>query len=130
MTEGSSALLVLHSWDERRATAYAHGSAAELRDLYVPGSAAGRADLRVLAGYQRRALRVTGMHMQVLSLSVLQSRPGWRRVHVTDRLVGAAAVGGQRHVRLPRDLPSTRTLTMMRGVDGRWRVAAVANTRP
>lgn len=121
----SAALHVLHSWDHRRAIAYATGSAAALRDLYVPGSRAGAADLRVLRAYRARALRVSGMRMQVLALSVLESRPGRRRVQVTDRLVGAVAVRGDRRVGLPHDRASTRVVTMMRGGDNQWRVASV-----
>jgi hypothetical protein len=125
LTRESAALRVLHTWDSRRATAYASGSTTALRDLYVPGSRAGAADLRVLHAYRARALRVRDMHMQVLELSVLGSRPGWRRVRVTDRLVGAVAVRADRRVRLPLDRASSRVITMMRGGDGRWRVASV-----
>ncbi len=125
---GSAALRVLHSWDRRRATAYATGSTTALRDLYVPGSEAGTNDLRVLRAYRARALRVSGMRMQVLALSVIESRPGWRRVQVTDRLVGAVAVHAGRRVRLPQDRASTRVVTMMRGADHRWRVASVTDT--
>lgn len=124
----ASALQLLHSWDERRAAAYAAGSARALSDLYVPGSAAGRADLRVLRDYRARALRVAGMRMQVLAVSVLASRPGRRRLQVTDQLVGAVAVRGRRRLPLPRDRPSTRALTLMRGSDGRWRVADVTDS--
>jgi hypothetical protein len=127
LTRESAALRVLHSWDSRRATAYATGSTTALRDLYVPGSRAGAADLRVLHAYRARALRVRGMRMQVLALSVLGSRPGWRRVRVTDRLVGAVAVRADRRVRLPQDRASSRVITLMRGGEGRWRVASVTD---
>jgi hypothetical protein len=123
----TSALRVLHSWDRRRAAAYATGSTTALRDLYVPGSGAGVADLRMLGSYRARALRVTGMRMQVLALSVLEARPGWRRVRVTDRLVGAVTVHGQQRVRLPHDQASTRVVTLMRGADRRWRVTSVTD---
>lgn len=123
----SSALRVLHSWDHRRAAAYAVGSTAALRDLYVPGSGAGVADLRMLRSYRARAIRVTGMRMQVLALAVLESRPGRRRVRVTDRLVGAVAVRGHRRLRLPRDQASARVVTLVRGADRRWRVTSVTD---
>ncbi len=45
---------VLRAWDEQRAAAYADGSVPRLRRLYVAGSAAGRADARVLRGYRAR----------------------------------------------------------------------------
>jgi len=121
------ALRVLHAWDERRAEAYARGSPGRLRDLYVAGSAAGAADVRLLGDYRSRGLRVTGMRTQVLAVAVLEQRPDRWRMRVTDRLEGAVAVGaGDRQV-LPRDTTSTRVLTLMRGGDGRWRVAAVAD---
>ena len=122
------ALRTLHTWDASRAAAYASGSVAALRDLYVPGSAAGRADLRVLRAYRARRLRVTGMRMQVLALSVLDSRRGWWRLQVTDRLAEATVMRGHRRITLPSDRPTTRILTMMRGGDGRWRVADVEDT--
>jgi hypothetical protein len=118
---------MLHIWDEQRAAAYASGSARRLRDLYVPGSSAGAADLRVLRGYRERGLRVTRMRTQVLSLSVLDRRGGWRLLAVTDRLVGAVAVRAGRRVQLPRDRATSHMITIMRGGDGRWRVAEVTD---
>ena len=123
----TAALNVLHEWDQRRAAAYATGSVRRLRELYVPGSEAGSADLRVLRAYQGRHLRVTGMRMQVLGLAVLRTRPGDWRLRVTDRLVGATAVGAGGRLRLPRDRASTHVVTLMRGADGRWCVASVAD---
>jgi hypothetical protein len=124
---GAVGVQMLHTWDEQRAAAYASGSARRLRDLYVPGSSAGAADLRVLRGYRERGLRVTRMRTQVLSLSVLDRRRGWRLLAVTDRLVGAVAVRAGRRVQLPRDRATCHMITMMRGGDGRWRVAEVTD---
>ena len=123
----TAALRVLRGWDERRAAAYARGSVRGLRELYVPGSEAGAADLRVLRLYQARHLRVSGMRMQVLGLVVLRTRPRAWRLRVTDRLVGATAVGAAHRLRLPHDRASTRVVSLMRGGDGRWRVATVAD---
>jgi hypothetical protein len=124
---GDTAVRMLHDWDEQRAAAYSAGSARRLRDLYVPGSSAGAADLRVLRGYRERGLRVTRMRSQVLSLSVLDRRPGWRLLGVTDRLVATVAMRAGRRVVLPRDRATSHEITMMRGGDGRWRVAEVTD---
>jgi hypothetical protein len=122
-----AALRMLHAWDERRAAAYAAGSVAGLRELYVPGSTAGGADVRMLRGYRARHLRVSGMRMQVLALVVLRAGPGRWRLRVTDRLVGATVAGAGRRIVLPHDEASTRMVSMMRGADGHWRVASVSD---
>ena len=116
---------MLHAWDARRADAWAAGSPARLRALYVSGSAAGEADVRLLRRYRARGLRVTGMRTQVLALHVLEQRPHRRRVEVSDRLAGAVVVGAGRRTTLPRDAASTRVVTLVRAPGGRWRVAAV-----
>jgi hypothetical protein len=120
---------VLRAWDRRRAAAYASGSVGALRSLYVARSSAGRADVRVLRGYRTRGLVVRGMRMQVLSLAVLQRDDATWRLRVTDRLTGAVAVRPSRggEVVLPDDAPSTRTVTLVRGDDGVWRVSEVSS---
>ena len=121
----ATALGILHAWDAHRARAYAAGRPQQLRELYVPGSSAGRADLALLRRYQRRGLRVAGMRTQVLSLAVLEHRSDLWRLRVTDRLVGAVAVGHGGRTMLPRDRPSGHDITLMRAERGRWRVAGV-----
>jgi hypothetical protein len=121
------ALRVLRAWDGRRAAAYAGGSARRLRDLYLPGSATGAVDVRLLEGYRARGLRVAGMRTQLLGVAVLERRPDRWTLRVTDRLAGAVAVDAGRRLRLPRDASSTRVVTMMRGGDGRWRVSTVVD---
>jgi hypothetical protein len=120
-----AAVAVLHAWDARRARAYAVGEPARLRALYTPRALAGHADLVLLRRYRGRGLRVTGMRMQLLSVAVLAHRPGLWRLRVTDRLVGAVAVGRGGRVPLPRDRPTSTQLTMVRGSQRAWRVAAV-----
>lgn len=120
---------VLRGWDVQRAAAYEQGSTRMLRDLYVAGSAAGTSDVRLLRSYRARGIRVVGMRMQVLALRVPETRPDRLRLVVTDRLDGAVAVGGGRRAPLPRDLPDTRTVTLLRGADGAWRVSAVTPVR-
>jgi len=119
------ALAALREWDRRRAVAYARGSSRMLRELYVPRSRAGDADAAVLEKYRARGLRVNGMHMQLLAVTVLAGKADTLRLRVTDRLRGAVAVGPRGRFVLPADRASTRTVTMRRGRDGRWRVASV-----
>ena len=113
-------------WDARRASAWARGSVPDLRALYLPGSAAGRADVAALERYAARGLQVEGMRMQVLAWSVVATGPRRVVLRVTDRLVGGVAVrpDGTVLARLPADRPSERTLTLVsRG--GSWVMATV-----
>ena len=120
---------VLRVWDEQRVAAYAAGSVRRLRQLYVARSAAARSDVRVLRGYRSRGFAIEGMGTQVLALRVVEQRPRRLRLEVTDRLAGAVAVGHGRRTPLPRDQPDTRTVTLLRGVEGTWRVATVLPVR-
>lgn len=114
---------VLADWDRRRARAWARGSVSALRDLYVPGSAAGRADARMLRAYAQRGLSVRGLETQVLKLEVRVATPRRLALTVTDRVVGGEVVGAER-VHLPTDRPTTRRVTF-RKVAGKWLVAGV-----
>ena len=120
---------LLRSWDAQRSAAYASGSVRMLRDLYVPGSRAGRSDVRVLRAWTTRGLRVEGMRTQVLALRVLARGHDRLVLRVTDRLVAAEAAGAAGATPLPRDRADTRVLTLLRGSDGAWRVAAVRPAR-
>jgi len=124
-TQSLPAVDVLRAWDERRADAYADGDVAALRSLYVEGSTAGRADARVLRGYLRRGLVVRGMRMQLLDVQVLRRGADRLRVRVTDRLVGAVAVGDGVRRRLPHDRASAQEIVLRRTVTGLWQVASV-----
>lgn len=119
------ALRVLAGWDTARAAAYAGGDVRALAGLYVPGSSAGREDVRMLRAYVARGLRVTGMRTQVLSAKVRASGPRTLTLVVTDRLAQATAAGRGSRVALPHDAPTTRTVTMRR-VDERWLVDEVS----
>lgn len=117
-------LAVLRDWDRARARAWAAGDVPALRRLYLPGSAAGAADVAMLRSWLRRGLRVTGMSMQVVAVEL--RRRSLRRIVlvVTDRLVGAVAGSGAGGVReLPRDAETTRRLDL-RKVRGRWLLAS------
>lgn len=124
----AAAVDVLRRWDALRARAFEEGDPVRLRALYVPGSRAGDADVRVLRSYVRRGLRVAGMRTQVLSVEVLLTRPERVRLRVVERLVGAEAVvlGTDRRLPLPRDAASERVVELWRAPAGTWRVASVS----
>ena len=118
---------VLERWDAARAAAWDSGSVRALRRLYVPGSEASRRDVGLLRRYADRGLRVAGLRTQVLSWSVVSSRPDRLVLRVTDRVVGGVAVrpGGATRARLPADRPTQRRLTLLRR-EGRWLMARVS----
>jgi hypothetical protein len=116
------AATVLRGWDRVRAAAWARGSPAALRRLYVAG--AGASDVRLLEAYRQRGLRVAGLRVQVLALDVVHHEPGRWLLRVTDRVAGGAAVGAGVREPLPRDRATTRTLRLVRPA-GEWRMAAV-----
>ena len=120
----SPVLDVLHGWDGARSRAWATGDVAALRRLYVAGSAAGRADIRLLRRYLARGLVVRRLRMQVFSVQVMQRADGILRFRVTDRVAGGVAVAGRQRLRLPVDRPTARTVVLRR-VAGEWRVASV-----
>ena len=120
----SRALVVLRAWDERRAQAWAAGDVAALSRLYVTGSAAGAADVRLLQRYLRRDVTVPGIRMQVLRASVVVDRPRRVVVRVTERLASREARVGSRVVRLPHDSADVHVVDLRR-VGSSWRVAAV-----
>ena len=122
----TAAVRVLRAWDARRAAAYASGSSRRLAGLYVAGSSAGTADVRVLRGYLGRGLRVRGLRMQLLTVSVVDRLDDRWRLAVTDRVAGGVAVGRGRRLALPRDRADTHVVTLMRAGDRRWRVAAAS----
>lgn len=119
VTRAVSSLVVLRDWDRARAAAWADGDVRGLARLYVTGSEAGARDVAMLRAWRDRGLRVEGMSMQVLAVE-LRARTIRRLVLVvTDRLVGAQAVGAGDRRALPRDDPTTRRLVFRR-VDDRW----------
>ena len=124
----SRAAAVLAGWDERRSAAWAEGDVTALQELYADGAAAGAVDVRLLRDYLRRGLRVEGLTTQVLALRVAVRSPERLELVVTDRVVGAEAVGAGAPVALPVARPSTRRVVLVRdgGRDeGRWVVTAV-----
>lgn len=122
--ERSGPATVLAAWDARRAAAWAEGDPAALASLYVDGAGAGAADVRLLRDYLGRGLRVEGLTTQVLALRVVGRSADRLELVVTDRVVGARAVGAGAPVALPVGRPSTRRVVLVRD-DGRWVVAEV-----
>lgn len=119
---GDGPAAVLAGWDRERARAWAEGDVSVLRSLYADGSRAGAADVGLLRAWLARGLRVEGMAAQVLALEVVDR--GRRRLvlRVTDRVVGARAVGaGVRPRPLPVGRPVEREVELRREA-GEWRV--------
>jgi hypothetical protein len=124
----TSALAVLHAWDEQRAAAWSAGDAVALARLYTPRSSARAADVALLRRYAVRGLVVRGMRMQVLRARVLATRPRRLELEVTDRLAAAVAVrrGDPAAARwLPTDAATTRHLVLRR-IRGHWLMAEVS----
>jgi len=121
------ALSILRAWDQARAQAWHAGSIPALGRLYSSGSAAGAHDRAMLTAYLERGLVVDGMRTQVLSATVREAGATRLVVVVTDRLANATAVSRadpSRRWALPRDVPTTRTVSLVRR-EGRWLVARV-----
>lgn len=117
-------LAVLAAWDRSRADAWRRGDPAALARLYARGSASGQADRSLLAAYAERGLRVAGLRVQRATVEVVTAGPDRIVLLVTDRVVGAAAIGRRGRVALPRDGWSTRTVVLVR-MDEVWRVVEV-----
>lgn len=113
------ALTVLHDWDARRARAWADGDAAGLAGLYLQGSTAGTADVRLLGRYAERGFVVRGLQVQVFSARALVSDPDRVRLRLVDRMAGATAYGRGRCVRVPGERPRLREVELRRQ-DAGW----------
>ncbi len=118
------ALAVLHRWDARREAAWARADPAALRRLYVPGSTAAEADVRLLRRWSARGLLVRRLRTQVFSAAVRSRSPASLRLRLLDRVAGGEVSDGRRVVRLPAGPPVLRVVELRRD-GGRWRVAAV-----
>ena len=115
---------VLAAWDRRRSAAWSTGDAEALRAIYLPGSRAGWADVRLLRQYAAAGTRVRRLTTQVFAVSVLERSPGRLRLRVVDRVAGGEAVRAGRVRPLPSGPVVTRTVELLRRPGG-WRVGAV-----
>ena len=123
----ASALEVLHSWDARRADAWAATDVVALRSLYVRGSGAGRADVRLLRAYEARGFVVRRLVTQVFAVRVLHGNATALRLRVFDRVAGGEVLEDGGRVRLRSSPPVTRTITFRLDA-GAWRVAEVSGS--
>jgi hypothetical protein len=121
------ALTVLHDWDARRARAWTTGDVRAVRSLYVPGSAAGRADVHLLNAYRAQGLGVRRLVTQVYAVRVLHRGPGTLGLSVFDRVAGGELVRGRHAVTLRSSQPVTRIVELRR-VAGRWLVAGISGS--
>jgi hypothetical protein len=119
-----SASRVLRAWDRRRATAWSRADPAALAGLYTARSRTGAGDVADLHRWRRRGLRVVGLREQVAELHLRAATTNGLVLRVTDRTVGAVAVGGGRRTALPSSAWATHRIRLVRR-HGRWRVAEV-----
>jgi hypothetical protein len=122
----AQALGVLRAWDDRRATAWRERDPAALRALYVQGSSALTADLRLLRAYTGRGLVVRRLETQVFGARVLQRSPGVLRLRVHDRT--SATVRGTAGSDTVRGSDPVQRDLELRRVGGDWRMARIGRS--
>jgi hypothetical protein len=125
-TELVAALAVLRHWDAHRARAWARADPDALSGLYVSGSGAGRADVRLLRAYRARRFVVRRLVTQVFAVRVLHSNSTAIHLRVFDRVAGGEVLRHGDVVPLRSSPPVTRTITF-RLHDGTWRVSEVSD---
>jgi hypothetical protein len=118
------ALTVLHEWDAQRARAWAGSDERALERLYVRGSTATRADVRLLRSYTARGFVVRRIVTQVFGLRVLRRTPHRLVVRLLDRVAGGEVMTPDGVVPLPSTRPVVRRIVLVRVADA-WRVASV-----
>ena len=115
---------VLTRLDAARQDAYRAGDPGLLRDVYLSGSAVLRRDRRTLMAYERRGVRLEGVHLEILHVDARRRDGRQVRLRVVDRLARPVAHTAAGDVALPQDLPTRRLITLVAYDDG-WRIAAV-----
>ena len=119
------ALEVLHAWDARRAQAWADSDAAALGSLYVRGSGAGRADVRLLRAYEAHGFVVRRLVTQVFAVRVLHQDSIGLRLRVLDRVAGGE-VRRDGHSQPLSSTPPVARILELRRVSGRWLAESVS----
>ena len=94
---------------------------SELRRLYVAGSRAGRADVRLLREYAASGTRLQRLTTQVFAVDVLDRAPGRLRLRVVDRVAGGEVVRAGRVSALRSGPVVTRRVELVRR-DAGWQV--------
>jgi hypothetical protein len=120
-----AASAILHAWDARREAAWAASDTRALRSLYLRGSTAGAADVRLLRAYGDRGLVVRRIVTQVFALRVLRRDSTHLTVWVVDRVAGGVVDDGRRTAPLGTTKPVLRVVVLSRVAHG-WRVAQVS----
>ena len=123
----ADSLEVLHAWDARRARAWAEVDSDALRALYVRGSEAGRADVRLLHAYEQRGIVVRRLVTQVFAVRVQHRDDETVRLKVFDRVAGGEVIHAGQPADMRSSRPVTRTVTFRR-VSGSWRVSGVSGS--
>ena len=126
-TELVAGIEVLHDWDARRARAWAQADPDALRALYVRGSGAGEADVRLLQAYRARGLVVRRLVTQVFAVQVVPSNDSSVRLRVFDRVAGGEVLEHGDVGPLRSSRPATRTITFRRD-SGTWRVSVISGS--
>ncbi len=121
---GSRWARVLGRLDALRSAAYAASAPADLRRVYLPGSAVGRHDRRMLRAYVERDVTLSDVRLELLAVHLLERDRARVRLGVVDRLATATAHTSTGATVLPQDQP-TRRIVVLRRCDGGWRVATV-----
>jgi hypothetical protein len=116
---------VLSRLDTIRARAWSRDEPRLLRRVYTHRSAALSRDRAMLVAYERRGLRVRGVHLAFDRIIVTARAAGVVRLRVVDRL-GRMTAFGRSGLRLPlpRDNPS-RQVVVLRRSGGAWRIDRV-----
>ena len=118
-------LRILTAIDLRREAAWRRGEPELLRSVYVSPSPELREDRRLMAGYLRRGLRVSGVGLRFLRVEAQRVSPDSASLLVVDRLGAAFAVDDRGAAQpLPRDLP-TRHRVELEKVGRQWRISRV-----
>jgi len=120
---------VFATLDTRRSRAYATDTLALLGQVYAPGSPALATDLSTLRRFAAEHVDVVGLRVEVMSLRVLEVRPGSATVQVVETLAPYELVrAGQLLNHSGRQAAVTYRVGLVPAVGeaGGWRIATVS----